>query len=111
MKVSTEEAKEICEAVIQDAVEDYQAIPNDCGSAQARQDAEQDRQSAIRFFFDDHSNFRSMARGLGIDVETIRAALLERGQPNKPPRDPRGAQSQPGANYGTFVDRAARVLA
>ena len=113
VEVTEGQGKRICEDIIEQAIEDYQTIPNDRPTHDERSRAEVDRESAERFFFNENSSFRWMARAIGADVAVLRAALLERGQPQ--PNDPDvlwGMRDRhPGKSYGTFIDRAARLVA
>ena len=109
--ITLEQARLICEDAIDQAVEYYQAIPNDALSARSRALAQNEQNAARRFFFAENSNFGWMAKTIGADVEVLRAALLERGQPQPTEINPRKQQRDPGRTYGTFVDRAARAVA
>ena len=109
--VTEEQAKVICECVIDQAIDDFQAIPNDCPSADEKRRAERDWESANRFFFDEDSSFRWMAKAIDADVDVLRAALLERGQPQPSGSNTQFENREPGRSYGSFVDRAARAVA
>jgi hypothetical protein len=112
MEIPVKGAQMLCEAVVEQAIKDFQVIPNDHSLAEDKDQAEYDRQSAEQFFFGSDSNFVWMAEGLGVDPDTIRSALRERGQVQPVGGiDPRKFPRSSGRNYGSVIDRAARLVA